>query len=102
MPVPVWPGKMALSTGRGACAVVTIMVATMLNMAVACSWTVTPKVSAAAGATMLAARATSRVLEMGAWVVITAKPVDAGNILVQVIRTLKVAEPSVTISWRRA
>jgi hypothetical protein len=67
--------------------------ATVPNVAVACLWTVAPKGSAAAGATMSAARVTGPVLEMGVWAVIRAKPVDAGNVLDQVIRTVKEAEP---------
>jgi hypothetical protein len=92
MPVPVWPGKTALSTGGGACTVITIMVATVPNVAVACLWTVAPKVSAAASTTMLVSGATGQVLETGVWAVITVKPVDAGNILDQVMRTVETAE----------
>jgi hypothetical protein len=84
---------MALSLGGGACAVVTIIVATMPNMSFACLWTVAPKVSAASGATMLVPGATGRVLEIRAWAVVTAKLVDAGNILDQVIGTVNAVEP---------
>ncbi len=76
----VRPGK-ASTAGGGACAAVTIMILTMPNVAIACSWTVAPEVSAAAGATMSVAGVTGRILVLEAWVVVTAKPVDARNVL---------------------
>jgi hypothetical protein len=69
------------------------MVATVLNVAVVCSWTVAPKLSAAAGAMMLVARFTGQILESGEWGVVTAEPVDGGNVLNQAIKTVKAAEP---------